>query len=119
MVLRFSDALLNQMASERFLDRVTHLLGEHYPAAKEALSTAKVREILRQQYNKAIKYGLRSELDVARYIITAWLLGIDFDTRFKAMNEFLTSPELTPTQKAEAIERTATTLLETLNGGRK
>lgn len=115
--MRISQAQLDQLADARFLDRLVGILAESDPGAGEALRTPEGKRILRQQYDKALTYGLVTELDAARYVITAWLLGTDFDTRFPAMREILGEPRLSPSQKAEAIERVSTALLQTLRQG--
>jgi hypothetical protein len=53
-----------------------------------------------------------------RFIVTAWLLGLDFDTRLPAMREILAEPRLSSTQKMDAIEALTTTVLNGLYQGR-
>ena len=81
--------------------------------------TAEGRQTLRQQYERARGYGLETERDLGRYIVTAWTMGIDFDRRFPAMSQILNDPALTPTEKADGVERTALTLFALLAEGRK
>ena len=116
MIIRKSQ--FDQMASERFLDRVIEILCASYPDARSSLSSEMGRAALREQYSKAIGYGLSPEASAARYLITAWLLGPDFDTRFPAMHEVLSDPSIAPWRKAESIESFAVTLLEMLQAGR-
>ena len=116
MVIRKSQ--FDQMATERFLDRVVEILCASYPDANSFLASETGQTALRQQYGKAVGYGLSSEGPAARYLITAWLLGEDFDTRFPAMYEVLSDASLAPWRKAESIERFAVTLLEMLQAGR-
>lgn len=115
--MKISQAQLDSMGEERFLNRMVDILAEDDPSAPKTLNTPEGRSVLRQQYEKAQAYGLVTELDAARYIITAWTLGIDFDTRFPAMREILTAPNLTPSQKADAIEQVTKALMETLRQG--
>lgn len=118
MVLIFSEEQFAQLAELRFERRLTEILIDADPDAAEPLSTVEGRSVLRGQCTKARRYGLTSEIEIARYVITAWLMGLDFDTRFVAMAELLNSTVLTPEQKAEAIERLATTVLSELHKGR-
>jgi hypothetical protein len=98
------------------IDKVSSLLIEADPKAATALASPEGKKILRQQFEKAQGYGLTSELDIGRYLITAWLMGLDFDTRFPAMQEILTAPRGSSEQKAEAIEKVSIALFKTLQG---
>ena len=116
MLLSFSDQQLDVIAREHFLDRVTAVLIENGSGSPQGLRSADGRRVLREQFARAQAHGLASEQELATYLITAWLLGTDFDTRYPAMQEILATQSLTPARKAEAIERVATTYLETLAG---
>ena len=118
MVLRFSEEQFSQLAELRFERRLTQVIVDSDPSALEALSNERGRGILRTQCAKARGYGLITELEIARYVITAWLMGLDFDTRFPAMAEILNTAELTPMQKAEAIENLTIKVLFDLYKGR-
>lgn len=120
MSLYFSEQQLQETAENRYLGRLRDLLvaGSTHPAAtRTELDSPEGTATLQAQVANARRYGMRSELDLARYVITAWLLGLDFDTRFPAMAEVLATERLGLSQKAEAMERISTTLLETLNPG--
>ena len=118
MALRFSEEQFAQLAELRFERRLTQILIDADPRAEEALSTEDGRTVLRGQVAKSRRYGLTTEIEIARYVITAWLMGLDFDTKFPAMAEILTSEDLLPSQKAEAIEKLTIQVLFGLNGGR-
>lgn len=117
MTLRISEAQMESMARERFLDRVTAILADSYPESRGGLAGGDTREVMRAMYAKAHGYGFSVELDLARYIITAWILGTDFDTRYPAVAELLALQTLSPAQKSEAMEQMTTTLMEMLNQG--
>ena len=120
MALYFAEQQLQGMAESRYLNQLRDILmaGAADPAATCAeLHGPQGTAMLQAQVAKARRHGLSSELDLARYVITAWLLGPDFDTRFPAMAEVLASKRLGPSQKAEALERISTTLLDTLKPG--
>ena len=117
MIIRESQ--LGQLATERLLDRIVDILCATHPDARPQLISEPGRRVLREQYGKANGYGLSSELDAARYVITAWLLGTDFDTRFPAMQEILRDASLSPERKADSIEGFSVTLLETLQAGKQ
>lgn len=119
MALTVQPHQLQLLGESHFVNKLRGILleGAGDPAATRAeLSSAQGEAALRSQIAAARRHGMASELDIARYVITAWLLGPDFDTRFPAMAEVLASARLTPSQKAEALERITETLLATLRG---
>lgn len=116
-MILFRQSELDALAGARFERRLVELLCEEDPAAADTLGTQAGMRMLREQCGKARRYGLHGELDVARYVITAWLLGPDFDQRFPAMAEVLNASALAPAQKAEAIQRVALATLQGLAEG--
>jgi hypothetical protein len=118
MTLTVRRKQLDELESRRFEARVAEAIGEHDATARAELESAEGRVVLRQQCAAARRYGLLADLDVARYVVTAWLLGTDFDQRFPAMQQLLASPRLRPRQKADAIEQVALAALQDLSGRR-
>lgn len=106
-----------KLSERRFERRLIKILEASDPSAR-ALGDPPALETLRKQCAKARAYGMNAELDVARYVITAWLLGPDFDTCFAAMAEILGAAQLSPTQKADAIERVCGAVIGGLQEGR-
>ncbi|CAN5317357.1 hypothetical protein BH11PSE10_BH11PSE10_13450 [soil metagenome] len=118
MSLVISHAQLTGLSDQRFEQRLTQLLRETDPAGSRQLDTPEGALLLHQQCVKARHYGLSTELEIAQYAISAWLLGPSFDTALPAMQEILSAKRLSATQKAEAIERVCSTVLAQLAGGR-
>lgn len=118
MSLSFQSAQFDDLARCRFESRLTAVIVETCPGAKGQIDTPEGQQMLRRQCQRASRYGLVAELDVARYVVTAWLLGTDFDERFPAMAEILNSESLRPAQKAETIELVCTAVLAELAQGR-
>lgn len=108
---------LSNLSSTRFENRLVDILSRGAPAAATYFATQQGIQALQEQCAKARSYGLKSELEIGRYVISAWLLGSDFDERFPSINEYLRTTRLTPSQKAEAIERIATAVLSELLQG--
>lgn len=104
---------LDKLAQRHFEARLTRLLLDTATGARGQLDTPAGQFALRGQIRRARGYGLTSELDIARYVVTAWCLGTDFDQRFPAMAQILGS-SLTPAHKAEGIERVCITVLSAL-----
>jgi len=116
MIIRNSQ--FDELGTQRVLGRIVEIICSTHPDARPALTSDEGRKTLREQYRKANHYGLSSDLDVASYVITAWQLGPDFDTRFPAMREILNNSAIPSDRKAESIGRFTVTLLETLVHGK-
>jgi hypothetical protein len=114
MTLRFSSSQVDNIAVSNFLQRMVSIVATSDANAPAHLDTPEGKKTLRQQFEKGASYGLESELDLGRYIITAWLLGPDFDTRYPAIQEILTHKSMDPSQKMEAIELVTGMLFKTL-----
>ena len=108
---------MGRLTDRRFEQRLIQLLSQSDPAAGLVFRAPEGLAELRLQCAKAWRYGMQAELDVARYVVTAWLLGPDFDERFPAMAEILGSDRITAAQKAEAIERISVAVLTELMEG--
>ncbi len=75
---------------ERFGDRLVAFLRQEFPEAA-AQPLQELKAAVQQQDTKARQYGLDNGQDIAVYVVTAWLLGEDFDTEFPAAAETLGS----------------------------
>ncbi|MFN7888566.1 MAG: hypothetical protein ACK6C0_05780 [Betaproteobacteria bacterium] len=114
MSLRLTTGQFDDIANLGFEKKLIELLGQSDPDAATHFKTDAGVAELRRQCAKARRYGLTREVDVARYVTTAWLLGVDFDVKFGAMQEVLSAPQLTSAQKAEGLEKITVALFSTL-----
>lgn len=114
MVFRISAEQLSDLAKQRFEKKLIDLIAQHDPEARASLETPDGRAELRHQCERARAYGLSRSADLARYVVTAWLMGLDFDSKHDAMREVLTSNRLSPAQKADAIGKITVAVLRTL-----
>jgi hypothetical protein len=107
---------LNQQHEARYVSRLTNFLRERFPdAAQEPVE--KLRPEVTAQIAKARGYGLSTEQELADYVISAWLLGQDFDKDFPAAREVLTAP-ISGNMKAYFLEQWTKQLFEELEGGK-
>ena len=113
-MFRISAEQLESSSNRRFEQTLTQIICQHTPDGKGAVDTPAGQKILEQQIQKARSYGMRSELEIANYVIAAWLLGPDFDHRFPAMSEILHADTLPPLKKAEALEKVCMVLFTQL-----
>ena len=121
MSFQFTSAQLDRMAELRLEDHLRSFIVEgsqDRQATYAELTSPEGAAEIRRQVARARSYGFTAELDLARYVISAWLLGVDFDTRLPAMAQILADTRLTPAQRAEAIQQVTTTLLATLYGAK-
>ncbi len=116
-MLTLTSHQLDLIGDSRFRSRLGDLLLESVPDSRGVINTPEGQLTLREQCAKARSYGLSAELDVANYVISAWMLGVDFDTRFPAMHEILLSPQLTASEKASLITQVTSVVLSELEKG--
>jgi hypothetical protein len=116
-MLEFSSQQISAIGESRFQERLLEFLLKNQPDTQGVLDTTEGKKTLAEQCSKARHYGLSTELALANYVITAWLLGADFDTRFPAMNEILSDPTTDGTQKSELIAQIASLVLGKLEAG--
>lgn len=115
--MQFHAEQIDSLSERHFRERLIQVLSGIDPGAERELRAPAGLSQLDALIARARRYGLLAELDIGRFIVTAWLLGVDFDSRFPAMQEILTEPRLSPTQKADAIERLCTAVLDGLHQG--
>ena len=115
-MFNISQEQANEIGWRRFEDRIACLLYETDEDARDFIHTPAGRDFLADACAAASQFGLTAQIEVAQYVLTAWLLGSDFESRYPAMAEILTST-LPPAQKAEALEMVMVTLLEQLERG--
>ncbi len=104
---------LASLGESRFRDRFRALLKECFEDAR-SISPDDLNAAISSQLKKAERYGLTSEQPAATYIMSAWLLGSDFDARFPAVGERLADENTSQADKAKWLETFTTTLLDSL-----
>lgn len=112
MSISISSWQLTRSSERRFVVRLAGLLDANVRGV--VTDDPQLYGEIQGQCARAASYGLVSEFDVARYVVTAWMLGADFDEQLPAVRELLVAPNLTATQKSEALELVANALLTEL-----
>jgi hypothetical protein len=103
---------LAQQSEADYVERLTRFLQNEFPdASTEPVLTLLVE--VASQVRKARSYEITSEQDIAIYVITAWLLGVDFDTGFPAAENVLTAA-VPGEMKAKFLEDWTHQLFESL-----
>jgi|SRR5882672_8857304 len=67
-----------------------------------------------EQVAHARRYGLDTEQSIATYAVTAWIMGLNFDSDFLDARQVLASP-FSPEEKADWLEIWAPAVLERLS----
>src|SRR5262245_57740515 len=112
-MLRISNdqtAVLAEVAERAYEERVVDFLRERFDDAR-AMRRKDIAPVVREQIGKAERHGLFTERQVATYVVTAWILGVDFDERFPVLRHTLRDMDIDPDQKAEVLAEHTTALL--------
>jgi hypothetical protein len=84
-------AFLAEQQGHSYALRLTKFLQLQFPDAGQEPTDKLLPEVAAQIKN-AQNYGLLTEQDIAHYVISAWLLGKNFDHEFPAAQEVLAAP---------------------------
>ena len=109
-------AALDQHQSRDYELRLTKFLQEQFADAASEPADMLLPEVA-AQIQRARGYGLLSENEIANYVISAWLLGKDFDQEFPAAKQVLRAP-ISGNMKAHFLEQWAKQIFEELEGGK-
>ena len=97
-----------------FVQRMRQVLTQRFPADASLIASALFEQQVLELVQRAQRYGLCDEQSAAIFVVTAWLLGTDFDTRWPDLHAMLVRPDLLALQKSAALEAFATNLLQHL-----
>ena len=101
-------------AERRYVASVVTFLKKHIPeAADEKPET--LSAFVSALVDKAKGYGLTTRREAAIYVITAYLLGDNFEAGFERARRVLSS-SLSGAEKAEMLQRAAIELLNSAEG---
>ncbi len=106
---------LAQSGEESFESRLVLFLREQFPDSAAEDDTLFLQTI-RQQIARARSFGFQTERQLATWLVSAWALGIDFDSRFPAAQGVLSSPLVTVDEKAAWLESWTRAMFESLEG---
>jgi hypothetical protein len=108
------EAVFAAEARRAYQERVVDLLREGFDNAR-AMRRRDLRPVVREQIDKAKGHGLISMRQVATYVVTAWILGVDFDERFPVLRRTLHNWDIDPQRKAEILIEHTMALLSALS----
>lgn len=96
------DAFVNPNKKE-FIKRMMSLLREEFESAAQ-IPDDEFKAIITNQIKRANNYGVKIETNIAKYIITAFLMGIDFDKNFTGARKILDNNTVDETNKISSLE---------------
>ncbi|QSQ23750.1 hypothetical protein JY651_01820 [Pyxidicoccus parkwayensis] len=90
---------------EAFIDRLAEKLRRHWASECEGLDAPALRERIGDAIDRAAKYELRAEVDVARYLNITFALGprFDEDPRYPWARAILEEEAFTPAKKVDRL----------------
>lgn len=93
MVVRVDQiSAMSCVPGAEFVKQIASLLRDYFDDAANEDSEA-LLAVSQRQVQKAAGYGLDSQGAAASYVITAWIMGEDFDAEFEAASTQLQSAE--------------------------
>lgn len=104
--------------SDNFQQRLIEYLHSQFPDSLE-IPSQELYDSVSFILEKAAYYGFETEADQAAYAVTAYMLGLHFDTEFPAATEILTNGSLTGTEKANQLQYFTEKLFAALEEGRE
>jgi len=105
--------IFHEKSVENFSDRTYDFLCEEFEdIGKE--NKSEVIDTIKQLIEKGNSYQLITEQQLIIFIITAWLLGKNFDTDFPKANEILSSSNYSPSDKVEWLSKWTESLFKAL-----
>jgi len=93
-------AALSEQSVSEFVDRLIDLFANRYPRIKE-VPRDEMRRFVREQMARAEGYGFELEPDFGAYVLTAWVLGPEFDRQYAPVQAVLNSPAYSRDEKRE------------------
>lgn len=105
-----------QQQEASFLDRLVRFLHQHFPESAQEPQDA-FRQTLKTLAQQSEAWGLTNEDEIARYCITAWLLGVDFVEEFPVASEILGNTGMIAEERSTRLLDWATEIFRILEHG--
>lgn len=93
---------------------MTLLLHEQFPEDLPDPGDTALQAFVKSQTEAAYAHGFAKEREVATYVLTAWMLGENFDTAIPSVAECLADATMTAGEKADWLECYTVTLFDVL-----
>lgn len=116
-MLVFDASQLQAFADAAFVRRMMVILAPSAESGADGeADCATLASAIREQLQRARRYGFSEERDCALWIACAWHLGTDFNRRIAAIAQTLQRKDIGPQCKAMIMEATLRSLFVSLSG---
>lgn len=102
-MFQFTKNQWSELGRLTFERRVIDIIRLRYPVQSHDLTDEVLGAVITVQAKRAVEYGLVDEQSATAYVLTAWLLGEDFDTRIPILQQVLLAHDLTAAEKSKAL----------------
>lgn len=116
-MLSISQTQFEQLGAQSFVARMAAIIVEADPSSADEVRSDSFAKTVLAQVDRAKRYGLQSARHVATFVLSAWLLGLDFDEQLPAVQAALSNPNYSAHQKATFLETFTTNLMAGLEAG--
>ncbi|WP_428034723.1 hypothetical protein [Amphritea sp.] len=101
-MLKISELQSKELSEASYLHRMRKYLYDSFPEARD-VPVDDMETAITALTNRAAIYNLTQETDVAAFIVTAWLMGLDFDQKFTVVGNVLANFDLPSYEKTEFL----------------
>lgn len=115
MTIKISAEQYATLGRASFERRLLGIIRRNYGHPSADFSDEDLKKEIWQQVERAHQYGLKDELSAATFVLTAWLLGVNFDQRIPAIMQILNASELSSASKAQSLEDFTLSLFSALD----
>lgn len=103
----------SDVANSNYEHRIAGFLRKHFP---EDLRTEHLdfKNNIHESVLSAESYGFKTERQIAKFVVVAWMLGGEFDAEFPAAKAILLDPHLDPDRKSDKLFQWCESIFEVL-----
>lgn len=92
------------MSYEKFKDNLKSMMMDDFPDHIDIIESQQFYETMDYLIEKAKKHGFENPIHWSIFILSAWVLGIDFDEEYSPIKKKFKDSNLTSQQKIEWLE---------------
>jgi hypothetical protein len=113
-MISISRSQWDQLGKTDFESRMVGILREQFPDQTAGFSREQLAAPIPAFVERAAGYGLVDEQAAALFVLNTWLLGPDSDERIPGLRQILSSKQLSPGTKANALTNFSVTVFHEL-----
>jgi hypothetical protein len=101
-VTLFSNKQIKTLGDTIFAERMRCFLNQHFPES-QGIASDELEQVILDLTERAAYYKLVLETHVAPFVVSAWLMGLNFDEKFISVKDVLGNLDMDSSAKAEWI----------------